>query len=76
MAEKKNTFYLEETFESLEDIISKLEDDSISLKDSIDLYGKGAKLLSKCKEELNGIEKEMIIIGEGLEQGEEEANGD
>ncbi|MDE6761232.1 MAG: exodeoxyribonuclease VII small subunit [Lachnospiraceae bacterium] len=76
MAEKKNTFHLEEAFESLEDIISKLEDESISLKDSIDLYGKGAKLLSKCKEELNGIEKEMIIIGEGLEQGEEKAYGD
>ncbi len=76
MAEKKKTFHLEEAFESLEDIISKLEDDSTSLKDSIDLYGKGAKLISKCKEELNGIEKEMIIISEGLEQGEEKAYGD
>lgn len=75
MAEKKDTFHLEKAFESLEDIISRLEEDNIPLKDAIDLYGKGAKLLSKCKKELNGIEKEMIIIGEGLEEGEEEAYG-
>lgn len=75
MAEKKDIFHLEEAFESLEDIVSQLEEDDIPLKDAIALYGKGAKLLSRCKKELSGIEKEMIIIGEELEQGEEEAYG-
>ncbi len=71
MAEEKDKFRVEEAFEELEKIISQLEDDSVPLKESIQLYGEGAKLLSRCKEELTGIEKEMIIIGENLEQGEE-----
>ena len=68
MAEEKDKFRVEEAFEELEKIISQLEDDSVPLKESIQLYGEGAKLLSRCKEELTGIEKEMIIIGENLEQ--------
>lgn len=72
MADKKDTFQLEEAFKELEIIISQLESDSIPLKESIALYGKGARLLLECKEELSGIEKEMIIIGENLEQEEEE----
>jgi len=72
MAEKKDTFQLEEAFKELETIISQLESDTVPLKESIALYGKGAKLLSECKDELSGIEKEMIIIGENLEQEEEE----
>lgn len=71
MAEEKETFHLEEAFKELEEIISKLESDAVPLKDSIALYGKGAKLLSDCKEELNDVEKEMIVIGKNLEQEEE-----
>ena len=63
----ENTFQLEEAFGQLEEIIGKLESDEISLKDSIALYGEGAKLVAQCKEELSGIEKEIIIIGEELE---------
>lgn len=63
----EKTFQLEEAFDQIEDIIEELESDEISLKDSIHLYGTGAKLIAQCKEELSGIEKEIIIIGEELE---------
>lgn len=69
MAEEK--IQLEEAFKQLEEIISKLESDKIPLKESLELYGEGAALLSACKEELSGIEKEMIIISDKLEQEEE-----
>lgn len=72
MTDKKEAFRLEDAFKELEDIISKLESDSVTLKDSIALYGKGANILFECKEELNGIEKEMIVISESLQQEEEE----
>lgn len=72
MAEKQKIFQLEEAFTKIEDIIAELENDKIALKESIELYGEGAKLLSECKEELSGIEKEMIIISSKLEQEEEE----
>lgn len=69
--DKKEEFHLETAFKDLETIIEQLESDSISLKDSIALYSKGAKLISECKEELTGIEKEMIVIGENMQQGEQ-----
>lgn len=71
MAEKKETFHLEEAFEQLENMITKLESEEIPLKESIELYSEGAKLLSTCREELTGIEKEMVIISDKLEQEEE-----
>lgn len=61
-------FQLEEAFRQLEEIIEQLESDEIQLKESIELYGQGAKLIAQCKEELSGIEKEMIIIGEELQR--------
>lgn len=61
-----NAFQLEEAFRELEGIIEQLESEEVPLKESIELYGKGAKLIAQCKEELSGIEKEMIIIGEEL----------
>lgn len=71
MGDKKE-FQVEAAFEELEDIISKLESEDVSLKDSIALYEQGAKLVSACKEELDGIEKEMIIIGENFESGDKD----
>lgn len=67
----EKTFQVEEAFGELENIIGQLESEEVSLKDSIELYGKGAKLIAQCKEELSGIEKEIIIIGEELQKDKE-----
>ena len=64
MKEANNSFQLEEAFKEIEDIINQLESDTISLKESISLYGKGAQLVAECKKERTGIEKEMIGINE------------
>ena len=63
---------LEKAFDELEEIILKLESDSIPLKESIELYGKGARLVADCRKELEGIEKEMVIIGENFAADGEE----
>lgn len=63
---EEKTFQVEDAFDELEHIIEQLESEEVSLKDLIELYSKGAKLINLCKEELSGIEKEMIIIGEEL----------
>lgn len=67
----EKTFQVEEAFGELENIIGQLESEEVSLKDSIELYGKGAKLIARCKEELSGIEKEIIMIGEELQKDNE-----
>ncbi len=66
MTEKKEGLQIEEAFLEIENIIKTLESDEISLKESIELYGNGVKLVSRCKEELSGIEKEMIVIEESI----------
>lgn len=70
MTEEQDVFQVEKAFEQLEQMMEHLESDTISLREAIELYGQGAKLLSQCREELDGIEKEMMIIGEKMEQGE------
>ena len=51
--------------------IEQLESEDISLRDSIGLYSNGAKIIARCKDELSGIEKEIIIIGEELQKENE-----
>lgn len=72
MEDKKEAFQLEEAFQEIEEIIKQLESDELPLKESIDLYGKGVQLISNCKEELTGIEKEMIIIGDTITKEDDE----
>lgn len=72
MGKAKEEFQIEKAFEQLEAIVEKLESEDTPLKDSIALYSDGAKLLAQCREELTGIEKEMLVIGESMEIGKEE----
>lgn len=71
MGKAKEEFEIEKAFEQLEEIVEKLESEDTSLKDSIALYSDGAKLLTRCREELTGIEKEMLVIGESMETEKE-----
>ena len=70
--QEQKEFKVEKAFEDLEKIIGKLESDEISLKESIELYGEGAKLVARCKEELTGIEKEMKEIDDSFNIEDEE----
>jgi len=46
----------EEALKKLQNIVSKLEDESISLEDSVDLYEEGIKLSKYCTEALEKAE--------------------
>lgn len=68
MEEKKEELVeelvIEEAFARLEAINKQLEDPNTNLKDSMTLYAEGVKLAAACKEELAGVEKEIIILNE------------
>ena len=68
MAEKKEEFNIEEALKRLEEINAELGKSGTSLKDSIELYSEGTKLSVKCKEYLEGVEKEIKVLS-----GDEEA---
>ena len=55
---------LEDSFEELEVIIRKLEDEEVSLEESFKLYQDGMKLVKKCNSSIDKVEKELIVISE------------
>ena len=55
---------LEKAFEELEAIIEKMNDREVSLDDSFSLYAEGTKLLKYCNEQLDMVEKKMLVLGE------------
>ncbi len=70
---KKEEKTLEASFLELNEIISKLEMEEISLEDSFSLYQEGIKLLKVCNDSIDKVEKQLIILGENSteDMGEE-----
>lgn len=62
MSKEKKT--LEGAFEELENIIEKMNDRDVSLDDSFALYTEGTKLLKYCNEQLDMVEKKMLVLSE------------
>ena len=56
---------IEDNFEQLEDIISKMQSDRITLEQSFELYNKGLSLVQDCNNQIDKIEKQINIIEEG-----------
>lgn len=61
---------LETIFEQLDEVVTKLEGEDVSLEDSFDLYHKGMDLLKVCNEKIDTIEKKMMILDDNGEQHE------
>ena len=55
---------LEKAFEELEAIIEKMNTKDVSLDDSFSLYTEGTKLLKYCNEQLDAVEKKMLVLSE------------
>ncbi len=55
---------LEKAFEELESIIEKMNTKDVSLDDSFSLYTEGTKLLKYCNEQLDLVEKKMLVLSE------------
>lgn len=68
MASKEIT--LEQLFEKLEESISQLERDDISLEDSFKIYKEGMKLVQTCNSRIDRVEKEVLKLNENGELDE------
>lgn len=58
----ENSF--EKSLNQLEDIINKLENDGVSLDESIALFEKGVKLSNECRKTLETAEQKIISLTE------------
>lgn len=70
MEQKEESFNLEEAFAKLEETVSQLERDDISLEDSFKEYQKGMELLKKCSETIDSVEKKVLVLNENGELNE------
>lgn len=61
---------IEESFEELENIISKLEDKNTSLEDAFKEYERGVGLVKKCNESLDKVQKQIIVLQDTQEGAE------
>lgn len=68
MANKE--FTLEQAFKELENAISKLEKEDISLEDSFKTYEEGMKLVKICNDKISKVEKEVLVLNENGELNE------
>ena len=62
--DKEEAFNVDEALDRLEKINNRLSDNDRALNESIELYKEGTILAAKCKEQLQTIEKELVILNE------------
>ena len=55
---------LEESFEELEEMISRLEAEDITLEESFRVYRKGMEILKDCNDRIDLVEKKVLKINE------------
>ncbi len=55
---------LEGNFAKLEEALEKLEQDELSLEESFATYAKGMELLKQCNEEIDKVEKRVLMLSE------------
>ena len=62
--EQMEPFRLEMAFDQIEQLLQKLQEGEVSLEESFRLYEQGMKLLQKCNENIDHVEKQMLQIDE------------
>ena len=65
--EKKEN--LEEMFDRLE-VIGTLEGEDVSLEEAFGLYDQGMKLIRRCNQTINEVEKKILVLDENGEKHE------
>ena len=61
---------VEETFQELEEIIRKLESGESSLEEFFQYFEAGMKLVKSCNENIDKVEKQIIVLEEDGESHE------
>ncbi|MCD8371436.1 MAG: exodeoxyribonuclease VII small subunit [Clostridiales bacterium] len=69
--EMEKEMTIEQTFEELDRILETLESSDTTLEESFASYERGMKLVKACSEKIDQVEKKMIVLREGEEDGGE-----
>ena len=66
--EKKEN--LEEMFDRLDQVIGTLEGEDVALEEAVGLYDQGMKLIRRCNQTINEVEKKILVLDENGEKHE------
>ena len=66
--EKKEN--LEVMFDRLDQVIGTLEGEDVSLEEAFGLYDQGMKLIRRCNQTINEVEKKILVLDENGEKHE------
>lgn len=61
---------LEENFQQLEEIMEQLEDKEMGLEESFALYEQGMKMLKQCNDQIDRVEKKVMVMNQNGELNE------
>ena len=70
MLERKVKIYMaksqtsEQSFEKLDEILKSLEQPDISLDEALKIYNEGIKLVKNCNQQLDKVEKQIIVLSD------------
>lgn len=67
MEENRETPTIEESFSRLDELIERLEGDSLSLEESFKAYAEGLSLVKQCRESIDEVEKKVLVLEESGE---------
>lgn len=67
----KEDLSIEQAFEELNTIMATMEEDSVSLEKSFELYKRGMELVSLCNGKLDRVEKKIIKLEGNGESADE-----
>lgn len=62
---------LEQSFERLEEIIAQMEKSDTTLDASFKMYQEGMNLVESCNNQLDKVEKQIIVLNDDGEQDDE-----
>ena len=62
MEDKEREYSIEEALDRLDEIADRLSEDDIPLKEALSEYTEGVKLIKQCRDMLDGVEKEIIVL--------------
>jgi exodeoxyribonuclease VII small subunit len=61
----------EEALKQLEEVVAKLEDESVGLEEALKLFERGVKLARRCRTQLEGVEQRVEQLLAEASEGEE-----
>ena len=64
MAEKQEKLSLEEVLEKLDETITKLQSNEVTLEESFDLYKEVMDYVKLCNETIEQVEKKVLMLNQ------------